>query len=314
MEVTHITDAQERMRAEWAMNASLGLGILLLLLKGGAYWITQSSAIFSDAAESVIHVAAVAFAVFSLRLSYRPPNKRFPFGYEKISFFSAGVEGGLISLAAVTIFWVAGERLLTQAPVENLEDGMLLILFCSLLTGGMGWYLIRLGKKQRSLVLEANGRHVMTDSITSLGVVAGLVLVRITGIHWLDPLVAFAVAAQILVSGFKMVRAALGGLMDRVDPEFDVEIRSVVRRVAAEEKVEFHGLRFRSMGRGAQLVLHLLLPYAMPLGQAHQIATTVERRIAEALPYPVQIYTHLESKEDHELIHGKEATHFPLPD
>lgn len=315
MEATLTDHPAERRRALWAMNASLALGFVLLLLKIAAYWITGSSAIFSDAAESVIHVAAVAFAAFSLRLSYRPPNKRFPFGYEKISFFSAGVEGGLICLAAFTIIWVAGERLLTGAPVENLDKGMMLILAASVLTGGMGWYLIRLGKRQRSLVLEANGRHVATDSITSFGVVLGLVLVKLTGWQVLDPVVAFAVAAQILYSGARLVRASLGGLMDRVDAEMDREIRTVVRTVTREENVEFHGLRFRGMGRSARVVFHLLLPYAMPLGEAHHIATRVEQRIQQGLPYPVHVLTHLEAKEDHEQIHGAmETSHGPLPD
>lgn len=297
------------------MNASLTLGLVLLLLKIGAYLLTRSSAIFSDAAESVIHVAAVAFAAFSLRLSYRPPNRRFPFGYEKIAFFSAGVEGGLICLAAVTIFGVAGERLLTGSPVENLNSGTLLILVASILTGVMGWYLIRLGKKQRSLVLEANGRHVATDSITSFGVVFGLLVVKLTGWQVLDPLVAFAVASQILYSGAKLVRSALGGLMDQADPEMDQEIRTVVRAVTKAENVEFHGLRFRSTGRSAQITFHLLFPYAMPLGEAHHLATRVEQRVQQQLPYPVHVFTHLEAKEDHERVHGTAGTaHGPLPE
>jgi len=307
-------DLRERQRALWAMNTSLALGLVLIFLKMAAYWLTWSSAIFSDAAESVIHVAAVGFAVFSLRLSYRPPNRRFPFGYEKIAFFSAGAEGALICLAAVTIFWVAGKRLLTGSPVENLDSGTLLILTASILTGAMGWYLIRLGKRQRSLVLEANGRHVATDSITSFGVVFGLLVVKLTGWQILDPLVAFAVASHILFSGAALLRSSVRGLMDRVDDDFDHEIRTAVRAVAKEQNVEFHGLRFRSSGRSAQITFHLLLPYAMPLGEAHHIATRVEQLVQQRLPYPVQVITHLEAKEDHASIHGtSETDHGPLP-
>ncbi|MCW5966451.1 MAG: cation transporter [Bryobacterales bacterium] len=304
-------DATERRRATFAMNLSFVVGFALLGLKVTAYWLTQSSAIFSDAAESVIHVVAVGFAVYSLRLSYRPPDRRFPFGYEKISFFSAGVEGGLICLAALAIIVVAAERLLTKAPVENLTTGMILVLIASLLTGFLGWYLVRLGKRQRSLVLEANGRHVATDSLTSFGVVAGLLLVKFTGWQPLDPLVAFAVALQILYSGFLMLRSSFGGLMDWVDPETDHEVRQALDTIATDMGIQYHALRIRNTGRGANIEVHLLLPYEMPLGDAHHVATSVELRLAASLPYPVQLSTHMEALEDHADIHPMEQTHLP---
>lgn len=311
METNHHLNEAERRQATFAMNLSFVVGLVLLGLKVTAYWITNSPAIFSDAAESVIHVVAVGFAVYSLRLSYRPPDRRFPFGYEKISFFSAGVEGGLICLAALAIIAVAAERLLTQAPSENLNTGMLLVLTASLMTGGLGWYLIRLGKRQRSLVLEANGRHVATDSLTSFGVVAGLLLVRMTGWQPLDPLVAIAVAVHILHSGITMLRASLGGLMDWVDPQTDEEVRQVLDRVAGEMGIQYHALRMRNMGRGANVELHLLLPYSTPLGDAHHVATTLEERLSAALPYPIHASIHMEAMEDHAEIHPQELTHLP---
>ncbi len=301
------TDSAEFHREKFAMYLSLSVGALLLVLKLGAYWITSSAAIFSDAAESVIHVVAVAFAVFSLHLSYRPPNSRFHYGYEKIAFFSAGVEGGLISLAAITILVVAARRLWTGEAVENLGSGMALITAASLLTGLLGIYLIRLGRRQHSLVLEANGRHVATDSITSFGVVGGLVLVKLTDWQPLDPLVAFAVATQILFQGARMVRRSLEGLMDRVDPDADAAIRQVLPRLARELDLRFHELRFRNMGRGVHLEMHLLFPFAMPLGKAHRKATELERRLSAALPFPVLLTTHLESLEDHDELHPDET-------
>lgn len=300
-------DSAEFRRERFAMYLSLALGVVLLVLKLTAYWLTASSAIFSDAAESVIHVAAVAFAAFSLHLSYKPPSRRFPYGYEKIAFFSAGVEGGLISLAAITIFIVAGRRLVSGEAIENLGAGMLLVLLASLLTGGMGWYLIRLGRRQHSLVLEANGRHVATDCITSLGVIGGLILVRVTGWQPLDPIVAFAVAAQILYSGAKMMRRSLGGLMDWVDPESEAAIRRELEPIAKDLGLEYHELRIRSMGRSVHVELHLLLPYATPLGVAHSIATELESRLESRLPFPSLLVTHLESAEDHAKLHPAEA-------
>jgi cation diffusion facilitator family transporter len=301
------TDSAEFHRERFAMHLSLGVGAVLLVLKLGAYWLTSSAAIFSDAAESVIHVVAVSFAVFSLHLSYRPPNSRFHYGYEKIAFFSAGVEGGLISLAAIAIFVLAGRRLLTGEAIENLGPGMALITAASLLTGFLGLHLIRLGKRQHSLVLEANGRHVATDSITSFGVVGGLLLVKLTGWQPLDPLVAFAVATQILYSGAKMIHRSLGGLMDWVDPEADTAIRQKLPPLATELGLRFHELRFRNMGRGVHLEMHLLFPYAMPLGEAHRKATELERRLSAALPFPILMTTHLESLEDHAELHPEES-------
>lgn len=301
------TDSAEFQRERFAMYLSLAAGMALLVLKLGAYWITSSAAIFSDAAESVIHVAAVSFAVFSLHLSYRPPNSRFPYGYEKIAFFSAGVEGGLISLAAIMIFVVAARRLMTGAAVENLGAGVALVTAASFLTGFLGYYLIRLGRRQHSLVLEANGRHVATDSVTSFGVVAGLTLVKLTGWQPLDPLVAFAVATQILYSGARMMKRSLAGLMDSVDPEADAEIRRVLPPLAGELGVRFHALRFRSMGRGVHIEMHLLFPFAMPLGDAHRRATELERRLRDTLSFPVLLVTHLESEEDHAELHPEES-------
>ncbi|MCP5117091.1 MAG: cation diffusion facilitator family transporter [bacterium] len=159
------------------MRLSLAIGILMLISKTAAFWLTGSAAILSDAAESVVHVVAVAFAVFSLWLSTKPADSRFPFGYERITFFSAGFEGALIILAAVTIIYEAIRKWLAGLTLENIGLGAGLILAASLVNAGLGWYLVRVGRRNNSLILEANGKHVLTDSWTSFGVVGGLLLV-----------------------------------------------------------------------------------------------------------------------------------------
>ena len=202
----------------FAMRLSLAFGVLMLVGKVGAYLLTGSAAILSDAAESVIHVVAVAFAAFSLRLSTRPADERFRYGYERITFFSAGFEGAMIILAAIFIIAAAVQKWLAGLQLQNLGMGALFVLAASLINAGLGWYLVRTGRRTHSLILEANGKHVLTDSWTSFGVVGGLALVLLTGWKPFDPLCAIAVAINILWSGGHLVWRSATGLMDYADP------------------------------------------------------------------------------------------------
>jgi len=198
---------QEARDARFAMRLSLIVGIAMLLGKTTAYFMTHSTAILSDAAESVVHVIAVAFAVFSLRLSTKPAAPQFLYGYERITFFSAGFEGAMIIVAAVAILVSAVKDWLAGLHLENLGSGAVLVLAAGMVNAVLGYYLVRLGRKTKSLILEADGKHVLTDSWTSLGVVTGLGLVLLTGWKPFDPLVAIAVAINILWSGGRLVLA-----------------------------------------------------------------------------------------------------------
>ncbi|HSP91569.1 MAG TPA: cation diffusion facilitator family transporter, partial [Vicinamibacterales bacterium] len=177
--MTHATQrgAQARHDNQFAMRLSLAVGVLMLLGKVSAYLLTGSAAILSDALESVIHVLAVGFAAFSLHLSAKPADRKFPYGYERIAFFSAGFEGALIVLAAVSIIWVAADKWVHGLEIERLGTGMLLVVAASVVNGALGWYLVRTGRRTGSIILEANGTHVLTDCWTSVGVVGGLCLV-----------------------------------------------------------------------------------------------------------------------------------------
>lgn len=180
-------DEQERRDAQFAMRLSLALGIAMLLAKVTAYFLTHSAAILSDAAESVVHVVAVAFAAFSLRLSAKPAAPEFLYGYERITFFSAGFEGGMIILAAIAILVAAIDKWIHGLQLENLGLGTLLLLGAGILNAALGYYLLRVGRRTRSLILEADGKHVLTDSWTSFGVVGGLLLVLFTRWKPFDP-------------------------------------------------------------------------------------------------------------------------------
>jgi cation diffusion facilitator family transporter len=289
-----------------AMRLSLAFGVLMLLGKTAAYFVTGSAAILSDAAESVVHVVAVAFAAFSLHLSLRPANERFLYGYERITFFSAGFEGAMIILAALAIIVAAIQKWIAGLPLQRLGLGTLVVLAAAVINALLGWYLVRTGRRTNSLILEANGKHVLTDSWTSFGVVGGLCLVLITGWKPFDPLVAFAVALNILWSGGHLVWRSARGLLDYSDPETGRSLRQKLDGLCNELGVHYHGVKFRTTGYRLFVELHLLFPYEMPVGEAHRLATEIEERLPQILGLPAQVVTHLEALEDHGDAHREE--------
>lgn len=283
----------------------------MLVGKFGAYWLTGSVAILSDAAESLIHVVAVAFAAFSLWLSLQPASAKSPFGYERIAFFSAGFEGGMIIVAALWIIAAAIQKWLAGLTIERLGLGTLLVLAASLINLALGYHLLRTGRRTGSLILEANGKHVLTDSWTSFGVVAGLLLVLITGWKPFDPILAIAVATNILWSGGQLVRTSIRGLMDLPDPAKVQEFEAKAKRVAGELGIEYHRVRFRDTGHRWLVSLHLLFPDAVTLRDAHHLATEFEQRMARELPPKSEVITHLEPAEDHGRVHPDELDGWP---
>ena len=292
--------------ARFAIHLSLIAGMLMLLGKVTAYFLTGSAAIFSDAAESVVHVVAVAFAAFSLRLSTRPPAPRFLYGYERISFFSAGFEGAMIIVAAIAILIEAIRRWFAGLELQHLGSGALLVLLAGVSNAALGCYLLHVGRRTHSTILEADGKHVLTDSWTSLGVVAGLGLVLLT--HWkpLDPLVAIAVAANILWSGGHLVWRSALGLLDYSDPGAGRIIRDKLDAACAELGIQYHGVRFRATGCRQIVEVHLLFPQLTTVSEAHRLATILEERLPAELDIPTELVTHLESVEDHADVHSQE--------
>jgi cation diffusion facilitator family transporter len=299
-------DKRELRDAHFAMRLSLIFGLAMLIGKGAAYFMTHSAAIFSDAAESVIHVIAVAFATFSLRLSTKPASSQFLYGYERITFFSAGFEGAMIVVAAIAILFESIRRWIAGLQFEHLGAGALLVLLAGILNAGLGYYLLRIGRRTNSLILEANGKHVLTDSWTSFGVVIGLGLVLVT--HWkpFDPLVAIAVAANILWSGGHLVWRSAVGLLDYSDPVAGRKIRDKLDAVCSELTIQYHGVRFRTTGYRQIIEVHLLFPRLTSVSEAHRLATILEERLPADLGMPAEVITHLESLEDHADVHREE--------
>jgi cation diffusion facilitator family transporter len=297
---------QDLRDAHFAMRLSLIVGLAMLICKATVYFLTHSAAIFSDAAESVVHVIAVGFAWFSLRLSIRSASPQFLYGYERITFFSAGFEGAMIVVAAIAILYESIRKWIAGLQLEHLGTGALLILVAGILNAGLGYYLLRTGRRTNSLILEADGKHVLTDSWTSFGVVGGLGLVMLT--HWkpFDPLAAIAVAANILWSGGHLVWRSAVGLMDYSDPKAGREIRDKLDAICSELAIQYHGVRFRTTGYRQIIEVHLLFPHLTPVGEAHRLATILEERLPTELGMPAEVMTHLESLEDHADVHREE--------
>jgi len=305
MESRALRGEQSRRDNQRAMHLSLAVGVLMLAGKGSAYLLTGSAAILSDALESVIHVLAVAFAAFSLYLGAKPADRRFPYGYERIAFFSAGFEGALIVLAAVSIIWTAVAKWVHGLEIERLGTGVLLVAAAGLVNGALGWHLLRTGRRTGSIILEANGRHVLTDCWTSLGVVAGLCLVLVTGWLPFDPIVAIAVALNIIWSGARLMYRSVGGLMDYADPVRTSRVQAAIEPLCRDLGFTHHGLRVRNTGYRTLVEIHLLFPFAVTLGDAHRRATVLEKHLATVLDEEVEVVTHLESREDHAAVHHK---------
>ena len=304
MSATDITNSPKAQQLQLAMRFSLVAGFFMLATKALAFGMTGSAAILADAAESVVHVVAVSFAAYSLWLSRKPPDPTHHYGHDKIAFFSAGFEGAMIVLAAVFIIYKSIHRLITVPPLENLGAGALLVLVAGVINGALGGYLLWLGKKHGSLIIEADGRHVLTDCLTSFGVLVGLGLTIITGWRRFDPIVALLIALQILWMGSKLIRQSIGGLMDEVDPASRAQIRQLLNDMTSEAGVQFHGLRHRNAGNTTWVEFHLLFPKDTSLESAHSLATRIEERIQQEAKTSTEVISHLEPLEDHRKVHS----------
>lgn len=289
----------------FSMRLSFLVGLFMLLIKTYAYYLTGSAAILTDAAESIIHVFAVGFAFYSMWLSLKPADEDHLYGHEKVSYFSAGFEGAMIIIAALFIFYESFHRIIFSFEMENIDYGMAFIISSIVINVILGLFLIRKGKLYKSIILEANGKHILTDCITSFGAVASLVLVRLTGISLFDPIIAIITASNILWTGSKLIKRCVGGLMDQTDLTLHHQIRATLEREARLHGLEFHRLRDRSSGHKIFIEFHLLFPADLSLGEAHEIASEIESKLKKSLEVDSEILTHLELMSHHDDVHKK---------
>jgi cation diffusion facilitator family transporter len=260
-----------------AITASFGIGLLLMGIKFYAYWLTQSAAILSDALESIINVVASAFALGAVVLAARPPDLSHPYGHGKIEYFSVGFEGALIFLAAGGIFIKAAEQLLHPRELPSLATGLWLLLGVNAVNLALGLGLILVGKRTHSITLVADGRHILTDVVTTGGVLVGLLLVWLTDKIWLDGATAALVGVNILYTGWKLGSHACAGLMDASDPELLAEISLVLKRHRKNSWIDIHRLRARRAGERLYVDFHLILPQDFSLEQGHQEVKELEK-------------------------------------
>jgi len=276
---------------------SIAAALVTIAMKTVAWRLTGSVGLLSDAAESVVNLVAAITTLWMLIVAARPPDEDHAYGHDKAEYFSSGVEGGLIIVAAVAIAWSAVDRLLHPAPIEKIGLGLLVSTGASLINLAVARVLYRAGRKHRSIALEADAHHLMTDVWTSAGVLAGIGVVALTGWERLDPIVAIAVAVNITWAGGQLVRRSALGLLDTALP---ADEQAAVQRVLEAHRcaeVQFHALRTRQAASRRFVSVHVLVPGAWSVSRGHALLEQIEDEIRQALP-SATVLTHLEAIED----------------
>lgn len=281
------------------MLVSLSVSVLMLAGKVAAYLITDSAAIYSDAAESVIHILATALVTLTVWYSLKPADESHPYGHGKATYFSAGLEGGLIMIAAAAIIYSAVIDLIEGPELHQLGLGLLILAALTLVNLALGLYLIRRGRRYNNLGLVSNGQHVLTDMWTSVGVIGGVALVWVTGIVWFDPIVAILVALNILHTAYRLLVRSYEGLMDKSDIADTQAILAELNSALEKQYIAgYHQVRHRLIGDHRWIEYHLMFDGSMPLEEAHELSHDVEERIAALFSGEnVVITAHLEPSE-----------------
>ena len=276
---------------------SIAAACATILLKGWAYLLTGSVGLLSDALESFVNLAGALMALAMLTVAARPPDEDHAYGHGKAEYFSVGLEGALILIAAISIAVAAVGRLLHPRPLEQVGVGLAVSIVASAINFAVAVVLMRAARTHRSATLEADAHHLMTDVWTSAGVIVGVGAVALTGWLWLDPAVALAVAANIVWTGSRIMVKSVSGLMDAALPEDDQKVLRALLDRYVEDGIEYHALRTRQSGARRFVSLHVLVPPEWSVQQGHDTLERIEADIRRALP-PVTVFTHLEPLGD----------------
>ena len=277
---------------------SIAAALVTIALKGGAYLLTGSVGLLSDAMESLVNLVAAIVALVVLTVAAREPDDEHAYGHTKAEYFSSGLEGALIFIAALGIIWSALPRLFDPRPIEQVGAGLAISVVAAGVNGLVAWRLFRAAREFRSITLQADAKHLMTDVWTSAGVLIGVTLVAMTGWTRLDPILALLVAANIIWSGYGLIDRSVHGLLDTALPPDELAtVEEVLARYRAEAGIQTHAMRSRQSGRRRFVSFHILVPPAWTVSKGHDLAEHVERDIREALP-DTTIFTHLEPLGD----------------
>ena len=279
---------------------SLVIGVALLAVKFGAYFLTGSAAIFSDALESIVNVLASALTVYAIGLAHSPADSDHPYGHGKVEFITAAFEGGMLAAAAIVIFVRALESLRYGSPVQDIDIGASLMLLAMVVNGALGWHLFRQGRASGSIALEGSGHHLLSDAVTSIGVLISLMLVKFTHLRWFDPLAGMIVAVYAGAVAANLMRRSFAGLMDEQDHADDKKLRRLLdhhvtlagainTRLAETDTnrlptiCSYHKLRHRHSGRFHWVDFHLVVPADWTIDQGHRVASRIETEIEQSL-------------------------------
>jgi cation diffusion facilitator family transporter len=267
------------------LRLSIAVALATIALKTGAWWLTGSVGLLSDAMESVVNLAGAMFALAMVVVAARPPDEDHPFGHTKAEYFSSGFEGALIFAAALAMIWAATSRLQAPQPLQQLGLGLALSLASTAMNGTLAWAMLKKARQHRSMALEADARHLFTDVWTSIGVVAGLIAVHFTGWLRLDPVIAIAVAGNVAREGFSLLRRSADGLMDRaIDPEAQRQIDAVLAGFAHPTTLRFDHVNTRRAGARLFVDMHMHMPPQWSLQRAAALRTSVEQALMAAVP------------------------------
>jgi cation diffusion facilitator family transporter len=277
---------------------SIVAAVMTISLKGMAFLLTDSVGLLSDALESCVNLIAALIALVVLHIAEKPADAEHAFGHSKAEYFSSAIEGGLIVIAACSIVWSAYPRLMDPQPLENMGIGLLISLAASLINLGVALVLMKEGKKSHSITLTADGKHLMTDVWTSIGVVVAIGLVKLTGWLILDPFIAMLVALNIVWTGYRLMQQSARGLIDTAIPAEERQQIEVIFDQFRQPGIEFHSLMTRQAGQRKFVSVHILVPGEWTVQKGHDLLEIIEKKIRDHFPIPVTVFTHLEPVED----------------
>jgi cation diffusion facilitator family transporter len=288
-------DRRQLVRYAWL---SVAAAVCTIGLKVTAYLVTGSVGLLSDALESGVNLLAAVFAVVALTVASQPPDEAHAYGHDKAEYLSSGAEGALILIAAATIIYSAVERLINPQPLEQLGLGLAISLAAALLNLIVAQILLRAGRQYRSITLQADAHHLMTDVWTSVGVLVGVLAVALTGWQPLDSIIALLVGLQIILAGWRLVRESVLGLMDTALPDDELAaVREILNRYTRDNRIQYHALRSRQSGSRRFVSVHIQVPGDWSVQKGHTLMEAIERDLRQAL-MPISIFTHLEPLED----------------
>lgn len=277
---------------------SICAAIATILLKFYAYYLTGSMGLFSDALESFVNLFAAIVALIMLNLAEQPADKKHAYGHSKAEYFSSAIEGGLIVVAAMSIIWSAVPRLINPRPIDNVGIGLLVSLCASLINLTVAIILIKNGKKHNSMLLEADGKHLLTDVWTSAGVIVAIIIVKATGLLILDPIIAILVALNIVLTGVNLLKRSASGLLDSAIPEEEIQKIKEYLNTLKSDKIDFHSLKTRQAGQRKFISLHVLVPNEWTVKKGHDFCDEIEIHLSTMFSAPTTVDTHLEPIDD----------------